>query len=616
MEIKFEKRIVILMLCAFVSMANQARAQVGFPGVTCTNQRLAPLTGVASAPYGTKNSTLSANGNYLSFTSESPDFLTISQQTINSQIYLFDRNLNNVKLLSESTTGQPGNGASDNSFVSSSGTYVSFDSRASNLEVGDTNGTSDVFLAIPSAQAVFRVSTDSQGNQLSGNHFKPSVSENGRVLFISTNDQIVPGDNNGATDVFLKDLNGSLYRISKNGAPISGIANTNMPILYAEISADGQAAIYSTQTNILGENNLNPDIFYVDLSQLPNIPTPIPVSSGWANPGQPAGGAVWGSISGDGQRVVFSSTSALHVQGDIADQRDDLFVWEKSTRLIRKINPPLAPQISFAPSLLPKISFNGRWVSILGYSWAWDSTVTREEKDTILYDLETDRYEIVSRYAGGTGLEDEAVATTTSNPGKSVSDDGKTIVFETESNRVISNYWTDQNARTDVFMASCTMPDYPTVCSGDGSSGLCPFSVLGGIGAGCPNSVYYQGARLDVTGFAQISDDTLKLKISGLPPGSAVCLAASLPNTVGPSALGYGLKCIADPYVAGFSVIVPPSGRVDFGYGSRFYPNLGAVLGMPLTTVTYQAFYLDSMMGLPPATPVNSTNAVNVFWRP
>ncbi len=589
-----------------------------FPGVTCSNQRLAPLAGNGTgAPYGSRNGALSADGNFIAFSSASSDLMSAQPPSLKSQIYLFDRVLNSTQMLSVDPAGLPGNGDSDFPYVSQNGIFYVFSSTASNLDLNDTNGTSDIFLSIPLAQATIRVSLDAQGNQLSGIHYIPSVSEDGsRVLFVSTNDNIVPGDNNGKTDVFLKDTSGPIYRISSNGVPYAGVSNPSMNIHHAEISANGQAAIFSTMTNILGETNLSPDVFYVDLSNLPNIPPPIPVSSQWQNRSLPGGGAVWASISGDGQRVVFSSGSHLHVQGDFPDQRDDLFVWERSDQSIRKISPPLAPNIGFSPTYLPKISFNGRWVTLLSYGSGWDASVTREEKDTILYDLETDRFEILSRYSGGSGLEDEAVAYTNHYAAKPVSDDGKTSLFETESNRVIPNFWSDNNGRIDVFVSTCTMPDYPTLCSGDGTSTPCPTQSLSSPGCGCPNSLGQTGAKLEGVGFASISDDAFKFKISGLPPQAPMCLAASYPNPYAPITLGYGLKCIGDPYVAGFVVTTPLDGKYEFGLGASVYPSLGALIGVPYTQVTYQAFYLDIIPGQTNFVPVNSTNAVGVYWNP
>ncbi len=614
-------RIVALNIFSLsVGILLSATSFAQFPGVTCTNQRLAAAMQV-SAPGGTSAATVSADGQFIAFESFSQDIVPSVQNGFIQDVFLYDRNLQITSALSVDPQGGPANGASSEPYISKSGTYVVFSSLATNLDSSstDTNGTSDIFLSIPSAQVSVRVSTDAFGNQLSGIHFKPSVSDDGnRIVFLSTNDQIDPTDNNGKVDVFLKVLAGpgqGLHRLSRNGIPFGPHGSLNFDVQMAEISADGNAVIFSTMTNILGETNFSPDIFYIDISNLPQISNPIPVSHHWNNKNQAAGGAVWGSISADGKKVAFSSSSWDHVQGDINDQRDDVFIWNRDSIGLTKITPPAAPTIGFTPSYMPKISFNGRWIALLTYAYAWDPQVTREEKDTLLYDLETGFFEVLSRYSGGPGVDDEEVSMPTLNPGKTVSDNGKTSAFQTASNRVIPNYWSDSNQQIDVYISSCDMPDYPTVCSGDGTSTPCPGSTPGAAGCGCPNTRYAEGAKLEAIGFANLSDDRLKLRITKVPEGSPLVLVASFPNPQQPIQLGNGLKCLADPYYPTYVQTVPTGDCIDFGFGSPIYPSLGALVGVPFIPVMYQSFYLD-MNYSGPNQPVNSTNALEFFWRP
>jgi hypothetical protein len=86
-----------------------------------------------------------------------------------------------------------------------------------------------------------------------------------------------------------------------------------------------------------------------------------------------------------------------------------------------------------------------------------------------------------------------------------------------------------------------------------------------------------------------------------------------LPTTLLPTQVGAGLKCIADDFAVGFAVVVPGNGKVEFGYGTNFYPSLGALIGTPQTEIAYQAFYFDVLAGATP--PLNSTNALRVFWE-
>ncbi len=126
-----------------------------------------------------------------------------------------------TRRISVAAGGGDGNGASGEPVFT--GRYVAFTSTASNLVAGDTNGVSDVFLrdtcigatggCFPSTE---RISLAAGGEQANGASFDPQVSypmgawggydEHGRfVAFTSTASNLVAGDTNGASDVFLRD---------------------------------------------------------------------------------------------------------------------------------------------------------------------------------------------------------------------------------------------------------------------------------------------------------------------------------------------------------------------------------------------------------------------------
>jgi Tol biopolymer transport system component len=102
--------------------------------------------------------------------------------------------------------------------------------------------------------ATMRVSTDSSGNQ--GNFWScaPAISGDGRyVAFNSWATNLVPGDTNGTDDVFVKDLQtGITIRVSTD---IAG-AQANDSSSSAAISGDGRyVTFYSYATNLLGQRH-------------------------------------------------------------------------------------------------------------------------------------------------------------------------------------------------------------------------------------------------------------------------------------------------------------------------------------------------------------------------
>ena len=100
--------------------------------------------------------------------------------------------------------------------MSADGRYVAFQSDASNLVPGDTNHSTDVFVRDLRSGTTRRVSVATDGTQANGDSFSPAISADGRyVAFVSDASNLVPGDTNHSTDVFVRDLRlGTTQRVS------------------------------------------------------------------------------------------------------------------------------------------------------------------------------------------------------------------------------------------------------------------------------------------------------------------------------------------------------------------------------------------------------------------
>jgi hypothetical protein len=108
--------------------------------------------------------------------------------------------------VSVSSTGAEGNNYSWQPSISADGRYVAFESYASNLVPGDTNGMWDLFVHDRQNGQTTRVSVSSTGAEGNSNSGEPSISADGRyVAFDSYASNLVPGDTNGLWDVFVHD---------------------------------------------------------------------------------------------------------------------------------------------------------------------------------------------------------------------------------------------------------------------------------------------------------------------------------------------------------------------------------------------------------------------------
>jgi hypothetical protein len=106
-------------------------------------------------------------------------------------------------------SGTQAEGASVRPTISGDGRYVAFSSEASNLVSGDTNGASDVFIQDRVSGATKRVSVAGGGAESNGDSLRPALTGSGRlVVFESDASNLVPGDANRFSDIFVHDPTG------------------------------------------------------------------------------------------------------------------------------------------------------------------------------------------------------------------------------------------------------------------------------------------------------------------------------------------------------------------------------------------------------------------------
>lgn len=213
--------------------------------------------------------------------------------------------------------------------ISDDGDRIVFESEATNLVPGDTNGLQDCFLRIVSAGTTTRVSVSTAGAQSTGTTAAPAISGNGLVVVVNANSSpgssgLIPDDTNDLPDVFVRDLAaGTTTRVSvaSDGSEGNGFS------LWGTISDDGNLVTFeSAATNLVGgDTNGFVDVFVHDRATGATERVNLDPGGAQANNASQAG-----AISGDGQFVVFPSMAANLVGGD-TNEAQDLFVHDRLT---------------------------------------------------------------------------------------------------------------------------------------------------------------------------------------------------------------------------------------------------------------------------------------------
>jgi len=159
---------------------------------------------------------VSADGRFVAFRSDAST-LVAGDTNANEDIFLHDRQTGQTTRISISSAGAEANGGSYYPSISNDGRFITFNSDAADLVTGDTNGFIDVFVRDRQTGSTTRVSVSSGGQQTDDNSDSfTAISGSGRyIAFNSDATNLVIGDTNGVGDVFIHDLQtGTTERVS------------------------------------------------------------------------------------------------------------------------------------------------------------------------------------------------------------------------------------------------------------------------------------------------------------------------------------------------------------------------------------------------------------------
>ena len=172
-----------------------------------------------------------------------------------SDVFVYDRVAKTTERVSVASNGTQANGSSSFSSISGDGRYIAFESSASNLVANDTNGQSDIFVYDRQEQTTERVNVASNATQPNGSSYGASISDDGRyVAFLSEANNLVVGDTNQRTDIFVYDRQQqTTRRFDGNSFP--------------SISGNGKYVVFNSSLDdlVVDDTNQAGDVFLIDL---------------------------------------------------------------------------------------------------------------------------------------------------------------------------------------------------------------------------------------------------------------------------------------------------------------------------------------------------------------
>ncbi|PWK80750.1 WD40 repeat protein [Lentzea atacamensis] len=321
-----------------------------------------------------------------------------------------------------------GNGDSTTPVISADGRYVAFPSLASNLVRGDRNGVSDVFVKDLRTGAVRAASRGGDGPSFD----PPALSADGRfVAFVSSAANLVAGDTNGVDDVFVTDMvSGRVERVSGGNGPAFGSP---------AISADGRYVAFRSEASTLVEDDTNgvADVFLTDRAS--GKVTRISTSASGAQGDKLVHHGL--AMSADGRLVVFPS-AATNLVPDDTNGSVDMFVKDVVSGAVERVNVSADGVQTSSYTLMPAITPDGSRVLFV----AWGDTLvpgdTEDTPDIFMKDLRTKAITRVNTRADGTVSDAQPYQ-------PSVSADGRFVVFSSLASNLVRR---DTNNVDDVFL--------------------------------------------------------------------------------------------------------------------------------------------------------------------
>lgn len=490
------------------------------------------------------HATISGNARFVVFESEATNLVPDDTNGVRD-VFLYDHWMGTITRVSVSSAGVQGNapsgigGLDRGSHIDHNGNRVAFASNASNLVLGDTNGLSDVFVYQRPSGQVTRISVGPAGLQANGASQQPSLSANGaRVAFITTATNLVTPDLGGHFDVLVVQLNtGALWRASQDSLGNQADGSSFGPSL----SSDGRYVAYeSFATNLVpGDGNGTMDVFVHDTS----AGSTERVSVGWL--GQEANSfaqSAW--ISGDGARVAFSSAATNLIPGGSTIQ--SVYVHDRIGGTTERWSESSAGQVGFGGAVEPFLTADGTRV-------AFTSAATLVPQDT--------------------------------------------------------------NGVLDVYLRACA-PTGSAYCHGSGNT--CPCGNGGPGPGGCLHSGGAAGV-LTATGTASVFADTITLRVSGVLPSVPILFFQGT-GKVGNGAgvhFGDGLRCAGGAVVRLGTRFTDAAGSVEFGAAVSGDPSIAVRGQLPGGGGLrhYQGWYRDTAPFCRPE-GFNLTNGFSIDWAP
>ena len=283
--------------------------------------------------------------------------------------------------------------------------------------------------------------------------FDPSASADGRIVAFVTDSALDPADGNGREDVYLRDVVAGTTRLVSR-TPAGKAGNGESGT--PSVSADGRRVAFdSTSTDLRdGDSNGARDVYVLDLA----TNTMIHASRAAA----PAGRKSWGAaLSADGSLVAFTS-EAVNLDPADTDVASDVFVRDLDAATTQLVSRRSDGSKQALPSESASISADGSRIAFESYAALEGAGVTGQH--IYVRDRATAKTVLASRASGATGA---PAGNDSYEP--VISADGRAVAFRTSATNLGAPGGYAFVRRLDEATTAAVGAGLPVALSGDGA---------------------------------------------------------------------------------------------------------------------------------------------------
>lgn len=397
---------------------------------------------------------VSGDGQWVAFSSFAGDLLqTSGSQYFARQVCLFQRSTGAITLLSRAhgTTTQPASHDSRSPWISSDGGQVAFVSYAQNL-LPNTQLVLNVYLYTRASGSLAMLGRSPNTASLETEAYSPVLSANGQVVAFTSGSELVAGDGNLQTDVFLYNRATGAVTVASRPDPASPALTPPLASSTPSISDDGNYVVFESLGSTLVPGQVDPELDSDVFLWSRRTGATALLSRSAASPVTGANSGSWDpTISADGEWILFRSGATDVVPGQ-GPGIAGLVLYERAIGARRLVThaagSPTTPGDGYPDSSeAPALSMDGRFVAYLGY---YSNVVQGQSQgfrfNAFLYDRVT---------AGTTLVSHAASSPLTSGNGDAyevaMSADGRFVVFASEATNLVTGQ-TDANEAGDIFL--------------------------------------------------------------------------------------------------------------------------------------------------------------------